>query len=745
MDTLAPDRLVPLDSSQDPDLEWIASPDLAGPGVVLNFGLTAALSLLVAAGSYLHAYSGSSSSRLAGKHGPLQQMGAALLDQSAVTTTAIALSSLISWESSSAFTRKSCQLYVSMGNVSALMLIIGINPTSARRYIVVALMALESFVISIRLTLSNESVSSELMWLERGNTCPPTRADRIIALKPLSEYLSLASDALCILLVLLSGLGTIAPLGRKMARMIHFACFAHGLIRLVTNLFAIKQLFTNYRPYLQDDVSIWSFGQIIPLVGLAIPIWSFVESNTRFPSTAQDQDSCTQEDPSASDTFNLFLSISPFVYFFRKIPLVLFIFSLIILAFGLIILPRWFQGSNPSVRNIRPTMARASYLRNLIHYTTWSNVSHASHVPSSLLGFIPWRLQWNKESVVPLGYRRISWTCSCGHSLAANFSNSHPQALEALEYRLHGLNNPDATDASHQSSNPSTSRTQVTHPVTSINSGESLSQPPQRRERQPNNNGRVSSRQNIRSLDNYEMVGVPKFFELCVTVGKHSVRLGEINISSVTTDGQLFKKIWHSYREIKTSTLGATIKGWFFKPSDVFFVHFGVMGRHRVGIYSKPMEIPPAKEVDEGRYHYFECPMQPLPPMPDHIFLHYLEEAKQKTGRQDNPAAHAEDIFLSRLPKKLGSSIFTSRSGLTSGITYGWGVHIVERPSGWAKSMLGILSALICIAVFAITWICADFDKAIGIGQYITGVLAIINAAVYFALQDYSSPLSRRE
>lgn len=203
-------------------------------------------------------------------------MGVALLDQSAVTTTAIALSSLISWESSSAFTRKSCQLYVSMGNVSALMLIIGINPTSVGRHIVVALMALESFAISIRLTLSNESVSSELMWLERGNTCPPTGTDRINALKPLSEYLSLASDALCILLVLLLGLSTIAPLRRKMTRMIHFACFAHGLIRLVTNLFAIKQLFTNYRPYLQDDVSIWSFGQIIPLVGLAIPIWSFV-------------------------------------------------------------------------------------------------------------------------------------------------------------------------------------------------------------------------------------------------------------------------------------------------------------------------------------------------------------------------------------------------------------------------------------------------------------------------------------
>ncbi|KAF5617908.1 hypothetical protein F25303_13153 [Fusarium sp. NRRL 25303] len=672
MDTLAPDRLVPLDSFKDPDLEWVASPDLAGPGVVLSFGLTAALSLLIAAGSYFHAYSGSSS-RLAGKHGPLQRMGIALLDQSVVTTTAIALSSLISWEISSAFTRKSCQLYVSMGNVSALMLITGINSTSVRHYVVVAVMALESFVMSIRLTLNNESVSDELIWLERGNMHPPIGTDRMIEPKPLSEYLSIASDALGILLVLLLGFGTMASLKRKITRMMRFACFSHGLVRLVTNLFAIKKLFTDYRPYLQDDISIWSFGQIVPLVGLAIPIWSFV------------------------------------------------------------------------VRQIRPTVARASYLRNLIHYTTWTNVSHASHASSSLLGLVPWRLQWKKESAVPLGYRRISWTCSCGHNLAANFSNTHPPALAALEHQLHGLNNSNATGASHQATTPSNSRLQDTHPVTSIANGESLSQHPQRRERQPNNNGRVSSRRNIRSLDNSHRVGVPKFFELCVTVGKHSVRLGEINISSVTTDGQLFRKIWDSYREIKTSTFGATIRGWFFKPSDVFFVHFGVMGRHRVGIYSKPMEIPPAKEVDEGRYHYFECPMQPLPPMPDHIFLHYLEEAKQKTGRRDNSAAHAEDIFLSRLPKKLGSSIFTSSPGIASGITYGWGVHIVERPSSWAKSMLGISSALICIAVFAITWLCADFDKAIGIGQYITGVLAIMNAAVYFALQDYSSPLSRRE
>lgn len=105
--------------------------------------------------------------------------------------------------------------------------------------------------------------------------------------------------------------------------------------------------------------------------------------------------------------------------------------------------------------------------------------------------------------------------------------------------------------------------------------------------------------------------------------------------------------------------------------------------------------------------------------MPDHIFLHYLEQAKQKTGHHDSPAANAEDTFLSRLPEKLGSSIFTSSP-----------LELRMAGACWARSMLAISSTLICITVFAITGLCADFYKAIGIGQYVTGVLSVINAAV---------------
>lgn len=166
--------------------------------------------------------------------------------------------------------------------------------------------------------------------------------------------------------------------------------------------------------------------------------------------------------------------------------------------------------------------------------------------------------------------------------------------------------------------------------------------------------------------------------------------------------------------------------------------------RHQVGIYGKPMEIPPPEEVYQGLYHYSQCPMQPLPPMPDHIFLHYLDRARRTTRSEKNPQAHAEDIFLNRLPKKLGSSIFTTGTGVDATILYGWGVHIVERPSVLAQSMVGIASALICIIIFGITCAFAGLGTAIGIGQFAAGVLTLSNAAIYFALQAYSSRLSRR-
>ncbi|KAI2463817.1 hypothetical protein F4781DRAFT_437029 [Annulohypoxylon bovei var. microspora] len=242
-----------------------------------------------------------------------------------------------------------------------------------------------------------------------------------------------------------------------------------------------------------------------------------------------------------------------------------------------------------------------------------------------------------------------------------------------------------------------------------------------------------------------------KYFEVCVNVGRHMVNLGEINISSVTSDDQLFDEIWKTYHGMKGVGWGAALHNWFLEPADVLFVLFGVLKRHQVGIYKQPLEIPPQVEVDEGRYDYYECPMKVLPPMPNNIFLHYLEHAKKKAAsKNETPRYHTDNTFLNRLPKKLERSIFTGDVTSTgSNISYGWGIHIVERPSTFAQNLIAglvaIVSVVICLTIFGITYTTLGLDEAIGIGQYTAGVLTLLNTAIYFSLQAYCNSLSSQK
>lgn len=159
--------------------------------------------------------------------------------------------------------------------------------------------------------------------------------------------------------------------------------------------------------------------------------------------------------------------------------------------------------------------------------------------------------------------------------MAANFDNCDPHALEALEGRLHGLSNSGVAGGANQgpaisatsrlslrssSQGTSTSQGSTVQPPTSSGKGSSANTP-------------TLSRRNATSSNNSQRASIPRYFELCVSVGQHSVSLGEIIITSVATDGQLFSKIWERYHDIKRSSFGAAIRGWFFKPDDVFFVH----------------------------------------------------------------------------------------------------------------------------------------------------------------------------
>lgn len=179
------------------------------------------------------------------------------------------------------------------------------------------------------------------------------------------------------------------------------------------------------------------------------------------------------------------------------------------------------------------------------------------------------------------------------------------------------------------------------------------------------------------------------------------------------------------YNEIRRKRLF----NFLYRAVDVHYVQFGVQPRaDQIGIYQQPLELPPQKEVEEQRYHYHECPMTPLPPMPAHTFLQYFRGHAPNCGSQSN-------IFCNRLPKKLGSSIMALNT--EQKLVFGWGVHIVEGPH---RPVLALLTAAIIIASFVTSIVynvtMHEAESGFAIGQWMIGVLAVLLAAIYFHFQE---------
>ena len=169
------------------------------------------------------------------------------------------------------------------------------------------------------------------------------------------------------------------------------------------------------------------------------------------------------------------------------------------------------------------------------------------------------------------------------------------------------------------------------------------------------------------------------YSELCVNRGSNQVSLCEIQLtdvqgqSGIRTDLALFKEIPERYDASRRHSLRRLL----YRPQDINFVQFGDLRRGvQTGIYDKPLAIPPKLEVDEKRYHYHECPLDPLPPIDRGTFFHYFWTHDKHPPPGANPIF--ESLFMSWLPKKLGDSIFNQREPK---LQMGWEVHIIEGPN----------------------------------------------------------------
>lgn len=144
------------------------------------------------------------------------------------------------------------------------------------------------------------------------------------------------------------------------------------------------------------------------------------------------------------------------------------------------------------------------------------------------------------------------------------------------------------------------------------------------------------------------------------------------------------------------------------------------------------MDIPPEIEVEKERYHYYKCPLETPPPMPSHVFLHYMNCARtdQIQNSLGAPVIHKDAYFLNRLPKKVGCSIFLDSQ---SDQLFGWGVRILEGPNKVALSWMlvaGILISFITAVVYDVVG--KTTEQGFAIGQWMMAVIASVMAALYF-------------
>ncbi|KAF2179460.1 hypothetical protein K469DRAFT_445033, partial [Zopfia rhizophila CBS 207.26] len=209
-----------------------------------------------------------------------------------------------------------------------------------------------------------------------------------------------------------------------------------------------------------------------------------------------------------------------------------------------------------------------------------------------------------------------------------------------------------------------------------------------------------------------------KYLELCITSGKFTNTLGEVDVKDGESDGALFRKIRETYKETRKSLLPT---GYIFrKPVAAIFVKVSLSVASKPRCSYKAPSIPPKEQVDNGQYEYRPCPID-APPMTSNWFMHHFDFI-------DDPR-HPEEIWGPRLPKKLGISLAAS----TELLAQGWGIRIEEGPNWALLSILMFLFILISgIVAGAYAVKTHDNQAAVAIGTWLTTVQAMGMAALFF-------------
>ncbi|KAI8650147.1 hypothetical protein NCS56_01466600 [Fusarium sp. Ph1] len=335
------------------------------------------------------------------------------------------------------------------------------------------------------------------------------------------------------------------------------------------------------------------------------------------------------------------------------------------------------------------------------------------------------------------GYRRVEWTCDCGVEMYADLSVRNSEQFENLacslknpiplgtgleESRSHRLQSTDGSeegtraittpDGHHDTQDSSNSSDGDTSSST-LGSPSTPSTPtstPTIDAAPPKSVATNQPSEEARS----------KFLALCVNTEGIYKTLTEVDLTGIKSDMAGLLKMKEAY--VGTRGLRSRLR-FLTKPVTLEFVQFTLWNRKHgyVSICNRPESIPPHTMSD---YEYVPKPLEPLPPMPPEIFLHYLDHGEGEL----NAARHD---WLPRLPLRLGKRVIDGDEAC-----YGYGVHIIEGPNRmtifWMFMTTMAASILACVLWSNVK---EDIQGGTSLGALIVALPAAVLAAFLFRFE----------
>ncbi|KAH8600678.1 hypothetical protein B0O99DRAFT_286612 [Bisporella sp. PMI_857] len=342
---------------------------------------------------------------------------------------------------------------------------------------------------------------------------------------------------------------------------------------------------------------------------------------------------------------------------------------------------------------------------------------------------------------LPFGYRRIEWQCEaegCDTWLYGDFDNSNPGELEIFAQSLRTKKGNDSLSSllrqRAQHYIPSETDMKFTDCIPA-NLNISKTAPPK--------TNKASSEGDVARNRDFDLTGRvvvqsindintehKKFLALCINTRKNYTMLGEIDVSTILRDSDLFAHIEKKYHHLRGYKV-RSLKPFLYQPVNIEFVKFALEDAHRIDIQYDPPHIPPDIEIHSRNYEYTPCPLVPLPPIPANAFLHYLQ------CHADEGSLRGKKWF-NRLPKKLEKSLIDVRhSTEVEKDVVGWGIHIIEGPNiAWITRLTFIVVLVSGILSVCYSLATKDISSGFAIGTWMVIAWATGISALYWQWKD---------